>query len=317
MAEEKYRLVTRSDFDGLVCATLLLERGMIDEVVFVHPKDMQDGKIAITARDIVTNLPYAENAYLVVDHHASEVERFQRSSDRWAKPRANHVIDAKAPSAARVVYNHFGGKEAFPGISDEIMEAVDKADSAQYSRADILAPRGWTLLNFVMDPRTGLGRFRDFKVSNYQLMMELIGYCRTHSIDEILALPDVKERLDLYHQHEPAFITQLERCSHQEGDVVIVDLRRHDTIYAGNRFMIYALFPTATVSIHLISGMKGLNTVLAVGKSIVNRKSLAHVGSIMIEFGGGGHDAAGTCQVEDSQAMITLERVVKRLHQHG
>ena len=317
MPEEKYRLVTRSDFDGLVCATLLHERGMIDEVVFVHPKDMQDGKVAITARDIVTNLPYAEQAHLVVDHHASEAERFARSSDRWAKPRANHVIDPKAPSAARVVYNHFGGKEAFPGISDEIMEAVDKADSAQYNRADILAPRGWTLLNFVMDPRTGLGRFRDFKVSNYQLMMELIGYCRTHTIDEILALPDVRERLDLYHQHEPAFISQLERCSHQEGEVVIVDLRHQETIYAGNRFMIYALFPTATVSIHLLTGMKGLNTVLAVGKSIVNRKSLAHIGSIMIEFGGGGHDAAGTCQVEDSLAMITLERVVKRLQQHG
>ena len=317
MAEGKFRLVTRSDFDGLVCATLLRELEMIDDVVFVHPKDMQDGKVAITGRDITTNLPYVEGAHLVFDHHASEVERFSHSSDRWSKPRSNHIIDPHAPSAARVVYKHFGGKEKFPGISDEMMAAVDQADSAQYSRADILAPRNWTLLNFVMDPRTGLGRFRDFTVSNYQLMMELIGYCRTHTIAEILALPDVKERLDLYYEQEPAFIGQLERCSHQEGDVVVVDLRHQEPIYAGNRFMIYALFPTATVSIHMITGFKGQNTVLAVGKSIVNRKSLAHIGTIMIEFGGGGHDAAGTCQVEDSKAMATLEKVVKRIQQHG
>ncbi len=317
MIEGKFRLVTRSDFDGLVCAMLLRELGMIDEVIFVHPKDMQDGKVAITERDITTNLPYIEGAHLVFDHHASEVERFSHSSDRWSKPRTNYVIDSNSPSAARVVYKYYGGKDAFPGVSDEIMAAVDKADSAQYSRADILAPRGWTLLNFLMDPRTGLGRFREFAVSNYQLMMELIGYCRTNTISEILALPDVKERLDLYWEQEPAFIDQLERSSHQEGNVVIVDLRRHDPIYAGNRFMIYALFPAATLSVHMITGFKGQNTVLAVGKSIVNRRSLAHIGSIMIEFGGGGHDAAGTCQVEDSKAIATLEKVVKRIEQHG
>ena len=317
MTEGKFRLVTRSDFDGLVCATLLRELDLIEEVVFVHPKDMQDGKVAITGRDITTNLPYVEGAHLVFDHHASEIERFQHSSDRWAKPRANYIIDPTAPSAARVVYKHFGGREKFPGISEEMMKAVDQADSAQYNRADILAPRDWTLLNFIMDPRTGLGRFRDFKVSNYQLMMELIGYCRTHTINEILALPDVKERLDLYREQEYAFIEQLERGSHLEGSVVIVDLRHQEPIYAGNRFMIYALYPTATISIHMITGFKGQNTVLAVGKSIINRRSLAHIGTIMIEFGGGGHDAAGTCQVEDSKAMATLEKVVKRLNQHS
>lgn len=317
MTDEKYRLVTRADFDGLMCATLLRELAMIDDVVFVHPKDMQDGKVAITGRDIITNLPYVKDAHLVFDHHASEQERFEHSSDRWQRPRTNYIIDPKAPSAARVVYKHFGGAEQFPGISEEMMTAVDQADSAQYCRADILAPRGWTLLNFIMDPRTGLGRFRNFTVSNYQLMMELIGYCRTHTIDQILALADVKERLDLYREHEYNFIKQLEGCSHLENNVVIVDLRHEDPIYAGNRFMIYALFPQATVSIHLISGIKGLNTVFAVGKSIVNRRSLAHIGSIMIEFGGGGHDAAGTCQVDNADAMITLERVVKRLNQHS
>ena len=317
MSDDKFRLVTRSDFDGLVCAVLLRELGMIDDVMFVHPKDMQDGKIAITGRDITTNLPYVAAAHLVFDHHVSEIERFEHAKDRWTQDRSNQVMDASAPSAARVVYQHFGAKARFPGISDEMMKAVDQADSAHYGRADILAPRGWTLLNFVMDPRTGLGRFRDFRISNYQLMMELIEYCRNHAIDEILALPDVKERVDLYWDQNYAFIEQLERCSHLEGNVVIVDLRAQDPIYAGNRFMIYALYPTATVSIHLIKGHDDLNTVLAVGKSIVNRRSLAHIGSIMLDFGGGGHDAAGTCQVDKNRSIAMLEKIVKRINAAG
>ncbi|MEI6986209.1 MAG: exopolyphosphatase, partial [Rhodospirillaceae bacterium] len=240
MSTEKFRLVTRSDFDGLVCAVLLRELGMVDEITFVHPKDMQDGKIAITSRDITTNLPYVENAHLVFDHHASEVERVGSHS--------NHIIDATAPSAARVVFRHYGGKERFPNVSDEMMLAVDQADSAQFSRADILAPVGWSLLNFIMDARTGLGRFSSFRISNYNLMMELIDYCRNHTIEEILALPDVAERTGLYWSQQHVFIEQLERCSRTFGNVVVLDLRGQDPIFAGNRFMIYALFPASTVS---------------------------------------------------------------------
>ena len=199
----KYRLVTRSDFDGLVCAVLLKELGILDEIKFVHPKDMQDGKVEITGRDITTNLPYVEGAHLVFDHHLSETMRVGE------KP--NHIIDPKAPSAARVVYDYYGGKERFPTISDEMMLAVDQADSAQYQRDD------WTLLNFIMDARTGLGRFREFRVSNYQLMMDLIDYCRSHSIAQILELPDVKERVELYTQHAELFVDQLKRCATVRG----------------------------------------------------------------------------------------------------
>jgi nanoRNase/pAp phosphatase (c-di-AMP/oligoRNAs hydrolase) len=304
-----YRLVTRSDFDGLVCAVLLRELALIGDILFVHPKDMQDGKIAISAKDITTNLPYVEGAHLVFDHHASEVERVGR--------KANHVIDATAPSAARVVYRHYGGKDRFPAISDEMMVAVDQADSAQYRRADILAPERWTLLNFIMDARTGLGRFRTFRISNYALMMELIDYCRSHSIDEILALPDVHERVKLYWSHQHAFIEQLERRSRIEGNVVVLDLRGEDPIYAGNRFLIYALYPGATVSVHVLNGLKGQNTVLAVGKSIVNRASLANIGSIMLELGGGGHQAAGTCQVDNDRADAILAQLVQRINAAG
>ena len=309
MHEGKFRLVTRSDFDGLVCAVLLRELDMIEEITFVHPKDMQDGKVAITERDITTNLPYVDGAHLVFDHHASEVER--------VGSRPNHVIDADAPSASRVVWRHYGGKERFPRVSDEMMTAVDQADSAQYGRADILAPERWSLLNFIMDARTGLGRFRNFRISNYTLMMELIEYCRNHTIEQILELPDVKERTDLYWNHQHRFIEQLENRSRQNGEVVILDLRGQDPIFAGNRFMIYALYPTATVSIHILNGLKNQNTVLAVGKSIINRASLAHIGSLMLEYGGGGHHAAGTCQVDNINADAILATITARLNAAG
>ncbi|MGY0792579.1 exopolyphosphatase [Azospirillum argentinense] len=305
----KYRLVTRSDFDGLVCAVLLKELGILDEIKFVHPKDMQDGKVEISDRDITTNLPYVPGVHLAFDHHLSETIRVGK--------RDNHIIEADAPSAARVVYNYYGGKERFPSISDAMMAAVDQADSAQYGIEDILKPQGWALLNFIMDARTGLGRFRDFRISNYQLMMELIDYCRSHGIDEILALPDVKERVDLYTEHEAKFSDQLARCSTIRGNVVVIDLRREETIYAGNRFMIYAMYPEANVSIHVLWGLKQQNTVLACGKSIINRSSKTNIGPLMLEYGGGGHEAAGTCQVDNDKAEAVLEEIVGRMRADG
>ncbi|GAA2611178.1 exopolyphosphatase [Paractinoplanes durhamensis] len=287
----KYRLVTRSDFDGLVCAVLLRHLDMIDEIKFVHPKDVQDGEVEVTQNDILTNLPYAPGAYMVFDHHHSETMRNEGNL-------TNHVIDADAPSAARVIYEHFGGKTRFPKISDDLMVAVDQADSAQYSLDDVLHPEGWTLLNFLMDSRTGLGRFRDFRISNYQLMMQLIDAClEIPHVDEILALPDVAERADLFRSQYDLFVEQLRRVSHLEGDVVIVDLRDEEVIHAGNRFMVYALFPESRVSVHVIWGRARLNTVFACGKSILDRTSPVDIGEVMLRYGGGGHIAAGTCQV--------------------
>ena len=307
---EKYRLVTRSDFDGLVCAALLKELGMIDDILFVHPKDMQDGIVRISHRDITTNLPYVEGAHLVFDHHASEMVRNEGK-------RANHIIDPNAPSAARVVYDHYGGTETFSKHYDEMMVAVDRADSAWFELEDILEPSGWALLSFLMDARTGLGRFRKFRISNYQLMMELIDYCRSHGIADILDLPDVRERVQLYREHEPAFKEQLRRCSTVYGDVVVVDLRNEDTIYAGNRFMIYALFPEAKVSIHVVWGKQRQNTVLAVGKSIRNRTSRADIGNLCLGYGGGGHANAGTCQVPHDDAKRILGELVEKINGAG
>jgi nanoRNase/pAp phosphatase (c-di-AMP/oligoRNAs hydrolase) len=301
----KYRLVTRSDFDGLVCAVLLRALDMIDEITFVHPKDVQDGVVEITERDILTNLPYDPRAYLVFDHHHSETLRNEAGL-------ANHVIDAAAPSAARVIYEHFGAARRFPQISGELMRAVDQADSADYTLDDILRPEGWTLLNFLMDSRTGLGRFREFRISNYQLMMLLIDACIQHQdVHEILALPDVAERADLYRDSSAMFAEQLRRISRTDGDVVVVDLRDEEIIHAGNRFMVYALYPEARVSVHVIWGRQKLNTVIACGKSILDRTSPVDIGEIMLRYGGGGHIAAGTCQVPHSDAERVLAEIVE------
>lgn len=304
---ETYRLVTRSDFDGLVCAVLLKELGMLDDILFVHPKDMQDGKVATTNRDITTNVPYVPGVHLAFDHHLSESIRI---SD---KP-ANHIIDPDAMSAARVVYDHYGGAAKFPRISEAMMTAVDQADAAQYAREDILEPKAWTLLNYLMDPRTGLGRFREFRISNYQLMMALIDACLTKSVDEILAMPDVAERVALYREHEPKARAQIQQCAVVHGKTVVLDLRNEETIFATNRFMIYALFPQCTVSIHQMWGLKKQNTVLAIGKSILDRSSPANIGEIALHYGGGGHAAAGTCQVDNDHADATLQEIVGKLN---
>ena len=307
MSQKKYRLVTRSDFDGLVCAVLLNELELIDDIKFVHPKDMQDGKIDISDRDITTNLPYVATAHLAFDHHLSETIRV-------AGDRDNRVIDPDAPSAARVVYDYYGGRKGFPRISDDMMDAVDKADSAQFTRDEILDPKGWVLLNYLMDSRTGLGRFRDFRVSNYTLMMDLIKYCRSNGIDDILKLPDVKERVELYCEHAVQAKAQIQRCATVHNKLVVLDLRNEDTIYATNRFMIYALFPQANISIHVLWGVQKQNTVFATGKSILDRSSGINVGELMLKYGGGGHHAAGTCQVENDQADAKLKEIIAQIN---
>lgn len=299
----QYRLVTRSDFDGLVCAVLLKTLGIIDEITFVHPKDVQDGVVELTGRDILTNLPYDPRAHLVFDHHHSET---LRNGDA-----TNHVIDPDAPSAARVVFDHYGGAERFPRVSAELMRAVDQADSADYALHDILEPAGWTLLNFLMDSRTGLGRFRDFRISNYQLMMQLIDEVLTHGghVDAILALPDVAERVELFTAQTELFVAQLRRTCTVMGELVVVDLREEEVIHAGNRFMVYALFPQCRVSAHVIWGKGRQNTVLAVGKSILDRTSPLDIGALMLSYGGGGHLNAGTCQVAHDAGDVTVQAV--------
>lgn len=303
------RLITRSDFDGLVCAMILKEMKLIEDIKFVHPKDMQDGLIEVTSEDISTNLPYVEGIGLAFDHHLSEISRL-------GGRRENHIIDPSAPSAARVVYNHYKKGDNLKRISEEIMTAVDKADSAKYVLSEILDPEGWTLMNFLMDARTGLGRFRDFTISNYQLMMKLVDFCLEHPIADVLELPDVKERVTLYFEQQELFKKQIEKVHEMHGKTIVLRLKDEDPIYAGNRFMVYAMYPEAEISVHVMWGLKKQNTVLTIGKSIINKNSKVNIGEICLKYGGGGHKNAGTCQIANDAVDEILPKILKELDEN-
>lgn len=298
------RLVTRSDFDGLVCAMILKEANLIDDIKFVHPKDVQDGKVELSDNDITTNLPFDNRVHLCFDHHESELSRMpEADTSKW-------IIDGNARSAARVVYNYYKDKYDLHRISDEIMTAVDKGDSADFTKEEILNPQGWGLMNFIMDSRTGLGRFHDFRISNYDLMMKLIDFCLEHSIDQVLELPDVKERIDMYFSHQQKFKEQLERVARIEGRCVIVDLRYEDVIYTGNRFLVYAMYPDAYFSIHIVRGFQNQNTPVMIGKSILKDGVDKDIGEICLKYGGGGHKNAGTCQLENDEVDAKLPEIL-------
>lgn len=305
-----FRLITRSDFDGLVCAVLLEELDLINDILFVHPNQMQEGEIEVSEDDISTNLPYTPGIFASFDHHLSEITRLGKHYD-------NHIIDPLAPSAARVVYNYFGGKKRFPDISEDMMDAVDKGDAAQFNMEEVIDAEGWPLLNFIMDSRTGLGRYRGFRVPNYELMMSLIDYCRRYDIDDILEHPDVKERVDLYREHEELAKEQIKRCTTVHGNLVVLDLRQEEQIYVVNRFMVYALFPDCNISMHVLWGRAQQNTVFAVGKSIFNKTSNTNIGELMLTYGGGGHRNAGTCQSDNALSDVVRDAIIQRINADG
>ena len=302
------RLVTRSDFDGLGCAAILKEKGIIDDIKFVHPKDIQDGKIEVTSDDILANIPFVPGCGIWFDHHSSEQERnafghFEGDSD------------PSAPSAARVVYEYYGGLENFKNDHlDDLIRAVDKADAAKFTREEILNPEGWVLLSFIMDPRTGLGRYKDYRISNYALMMDMIDYCRHKTDKEILQIPDIKERTVRYFEQDKPFRQMLLDNSRMEGNVVVLDLREQDEIYTGNRFLLYSLFPDANISMQIMWGFQRQNIVITCGYSIINDSATADVGSLMLKHGGGGHRRVGTCQIPIDEADDVIEEIFEALN---
>ena len=308
--EEKMRLVTRSDFDGLVCAMILRELEIIGDIKFVHPKDVQDGKVELSSNDITTNLPYDPRVGLAFDHHESELARNDIDAIQ------DQYICRVAKSAARVVYEYYGGAENIKSVSPEMMEAVDKGDSADFTVDEILNPTGWVLMDFLMDARTGLGRFHNFRISNYDLMMELIDYCVNHNIDEVLELPDVKERVDLYFEQQELFKQQLRDIVVIHDKVAVIDLRPLETIYAGNRFMVYAMWPEIEMSIHVAWGFKKQNTAVMIGKSIINKAGTMDIGELCLDYGGGGHPNAGTCQLDNDKVDAELPNIIAMLNTH-
>lgn len=299
------RLITRSDFDGLACGALLLEAKIIDEYTFAHPKDIQDGLVPVTENDVLANVPYAEGCGIWFDHHSSETERIKLFGKYKGESRT-------APSCARIIYEYYGGRETFPQF-DDLMVAVDKVDSGTLTREEILEPKGWILIGFLMDPRTGLGRFRNFTISNYQLMAKLLVCCRTMTTTEILAMPDIQERIELYNEQTLLFKQMVAENTRIERDVIITDLRGIDPIYTGNRFLIYSLYPEQNISAWIVSGKGGRGCSVAVGYSILNRTSKVNVGSLMLKYGGGGHRAVGTCQFSDEDLSERLPKLLNEL----
>ncbi|MCL2067716.1 MAG: exopolyphosphatase [Treponema sp.] len=301
------RLLTRSDFDGLACSALLVYLGLIDDWKFVHPKDIQDGLVEATDNDILANIPYIKGCKLWFDHHSSETERLGKGA-------YFEGVSRKAASCARVVYDYYGG-DAKLGRFAEMIRYVDKVDSGSLSAEEISNPAGWILLGFIMDPRTGLGRFRDFTISNYDLMKELALACSEKDIDQIMAMDHVKERVDLYFKQAGLFKDMLLKCCRTEGNVIIADLRGVDTIYVGNRFIIYTVFPEQNISVWIIDGRNKANVAITVGYSILNRSATADVGSILLKFGGGGHHQVGTCQVPYEDADRVIAEIVEKVKQ--
>ena len=301
------RLVTRSDFDGLACGALLKEAGIIDHWQFAHPKDLQDGLVEITEDDCLANVPYVPGCGLWFDHHSSEQERNELDGKYKGESRIT-------PSCARIIYEYYGGEERFPQFG-ELMEAVDKVDSGNLTIDEVQNPKGWILIGFLMDPRTGLGRWRNFTISNYQLMERLIDACRTMSTEEILAMPDVKERIDVYFDQAEKFKEMVRRYTRVEGDVIISDLRGVNPIYSGNRFMIYSMYTEQNISAWIVSGKGGAGCSVAVGYSVLNRTATLNVGSLMLKYGGGGHKAVGTCQFTEEnmeeKVPVLLSELIK------
>ena len=307
------RLVTRSDFDGLACAVLLEDMGIVDDYLFAHPKDVQDGLVHVTNNDILANVPFVPGCGMWFDHHSSEKERL-RISEEFNFEGAS----VQAPSCARVIYDYYGGAGKFQKFDDSgLMWAVDKSDSADFKAEEVLHPKGWVLLSFIMDARTGLGRYRDYRVSNIELMRDMITYCRTMGIDEILKVPDVVERVERYQKQEDAYQAMLKANSYSSGNVIVIDLRNVEEILSGNRFIEYSLYPEQNVSIRAIWGKGKKNIVFTVGHSIINRTCRTDVGSLMLKHGGGGHRAVGTCQVSVEEADRVFEVLIKQLEVNG
>ena len=299
------RLITRSDFDGLACGALLLEAGIIDNYTFAHPKDLQDGLVPVNENDCLANVPFVDGCGMWFDHHSSEDERNDYKGKYEGESRSS-------PSCARIIYDYYGGKERFPQF-DDLMEAVDKVDSGNLTKDEILNPKGWILVGFLMDPRTGLGRFRDFTISNYQLMEKLLLCCRTMTTAEILSMPDIVERIVLYDEQTAKFKEMVSKHTEVRGDVIITDLRGVEPIYTGNRFLIYSLYPEQNISAWIVSGKGGSGCAVAVGYSILNRTSNVDVGKLMLKYGGGGHKAVGTCQFSDESTAEQLPKLLDEL----
>ena len=295
------RLLTRSDFDGICCAVLLKELGLMTEMSYAHPKDLQDGKVPVTDNDILANVPFVPGCGLWFDHHSSEMERNSLEGLYEGSSKL-------APSAARVISDYYADEKL--ARFEELLACVDKVDSAQLSQDEILNPTGGVLLGLLCDPRTGLGYHRNFTISSLQFCTNLVDLLGEMSIDEVLSHPDTKERTDLYFESTEKAKEFYKTCTWTDGPIVISDFRIAGMAPPSNRFLIYSLYPDANISIRMIDGKGGEFVSLSVGYSVLNRTATVDVGSLMLKYGGGGHKVVGTCQVPYEAAEDTLQEII-------
>ncbi|HEY4640407.1 MAG TPA: exopolyphosphatase [Thermoanaerobaculia bacterium] len=300
------RLVTRGDLDGLTSAVIITMNEPIDQIVLVHPQDITDKRVEIRSDDVLANLPYHPNCGMWFDHHLL--------TDSNEKPPA--TVKGRyglAPSAARLVYDYYlersPNDEALLRLA-KLVDETDRLDSAQLSPDDVESPRDYILLGYTIDSRTGLGDFHGY-------FNKLIEWLKTMPIDEILRQPEVSRRVERIRNEQDEFKRLLQRNSFQLNNVVVTDLREIDHLPAGNRFLVYSLFPDTNVSLRVHWGPAHNSVIAAVGHSIFNRTCRTSAGELMSRFGGGGHRGAGTCVLPLEKAAEAIDEILFELQNNG
>lgn len=298
------RVIHRGDLDGTVSAAMLLYIGLCDETIQAHPKDIQDQKVEVTNQDVLCNLPYRPDCYMWFDHHSSEIDREDFPTD------FKGAVEM-APSTAGLVYQYFLLKHPELRRFEQIVDETDLLDSADLTLEQVGNPTGTILLGFILDPRTGLGLSRDFRISNFQWSSQLPKLLLKHSIDEILTLPDTQERVQRYNEMKGAAAEFYTANSRLDGNVIVTDVRGKD-IPPANRFLIYTLpgLEEGNISVRIADGKKGEFSSIAVAHSIVNRTSSVDCGELCKKYGGGGHRGAAACQPSIEESDRVLEEII-------
>jgi oligoribonuclease NrnB/cAMP/cGMP phosphodiesterase (DHH superfamily) len=304
------RIVTRPDFDGVVCAVLLYESLDIDKPVkWVEPNAMQNRQVEILKGDIIANLAYHENCLLWFDHHESnriDVE-FEGS----------HKI---APSAAGVVFDYFtkvkydkqpqsiatlikGFKQDFIPL----INAVDKIDSAQLSLDEVLHPEKCPY--FLISMTISSGRWEDESYWNH-----LVNLLRVDDIEQVMKDPEVKQRCDVTLRENREYKSLLRDHTIVKKHVSITDFRSLSKIPSGNRFLVFSLYPESAVNVKIRYHNKDKEKIIvSVGHSIFNNRCNVNSGSLCSQFGGGGHHGAGSCSFHHDKAEQNIAAILETL----
>ncbi len=315
------RLVTRADFDGLVCGALVTKFENVDDHLFVEPKFLQDGLVDIRHGDIITNLPYHPNCSLWFDHHITN------TTPDFPQP----IVLGKggfrlAPSAARVVYEYYSevgmrheatgnskisGEEILSFLGTErmkyLMHEADRIDAGKLEQEDVLNPQGYVLISMTTDGRNA---------GDEPYWLKMIGLLREASLEETLADAEVARRCQQIRDEQDKLRAILLARAEQRKNVIYVDLRGIQEIPDGNRFLIFTLFPQANIQVKVTHDSQRENTTaISVGYNIFNPTSNVNVGELLKNYGGGGHKVVGSSRVPNDKAEQAIEEILAAVTQ--